>query len=230
VGGRARGLFVTGTDTAVGKTMLAAAIVAALRSLGRPVQAFKPLITGLQEPPEGPWPHDHELLAEVSGTAPDEVALVKYEPPVSPHLAAEMSGQPLDPGDLVREILSRIRAGHLTIAEGAGGLLVPIAEDYDMRALAHDLGFPVLIAARSGLGTINHTLLTVEAARRAGLRVAGVVLTPWPSAPSPVEQSNRDTIRHLAGLKVSVLPHIPGGNRERLAAAGAALPLADWLP
>jgi dethiobiotin synthetase len=224
------GLFVTGTDTAVGKTVLAAAIVAALRAQGRAVQAFKPLITGLQQPPEGPWPHDHELLAEVSGAAPDEVAVIRYDPPVSPHLAAELSGQPVDPSNLVRETRERFRDGHLTIAEGAGGLLVPITEDYDMRALARDLGFPVLIAARSGLGTINHTLLTVEAARRAGLRLAGVVLTPWPSAPSPVEQSNRVTIGHLAGLEVSVLPHIPGANRELLAAAGASLPLADWLP
>jgi dethiobiotin synthetase len=224
------GLFVTGTDTAVGKTMLAAAIVAALRFQGRPVQAFKPLITGLQEPPEGPWPHDHELLAEVSGAAPDEVALVGYDPPVSPHLAAEMSGRPLDPRDLVSEIRRRLRDGHLTIAEGAGGLLVPITDRYDMRALACDLGFPLLIAARCGLGTINHSLLTVEAARRAGLRVAGVVLTPWPSAPSAVEQSNRATIRRLSGLEVSVLPHIPGANRDLLAAAGTSLPLADWLP
>ncbi|MFL5823504.1 MAG: dethiobiotin synthase [Solirubrobacteraceae bacterium] len=224
------GLFVTGTDTAAGKTVLSCAIVAALRSQGRSVQAFKPLITGLQEPAEDPWPHDHQLLAQLSGADPEEVTLLRYGPPVSPHLAAEMAGQRLDPQALLAGIRDRVKPGHLTIVEGAGGLLVPIANGYDMRALAGDLGLPLLIAARPGLGTINHTLLTVEAARQAGLHVAGVVLTPWPSAPSLMERSNRATIEELAGLEVSVLPRVPLPDGGLLARAGASLPLARWLP
>jgi dethiobiotin synthetase len=84
----------------------------------------------------------------------------------------------------------------------------------------------VLVAARSGLGTINHTLLTVEAARAAGLNVVGVVMTPWPADPAPIEHSNRETTERLSGVQVSGLSPT---DRERLAEAGAALPIEDWL-
>ena len=95
-----------------------------------------------------------------------------------------------------------------------------------MRDLAVDLALPVVVAARPGLGTINHTLLTVEAARAAGLLVAGVVMTPWPARPEPIELSNIETVTRLGGVQVSGLPRT---TPERLAEAGAALPLADWL-
>ena len=92
------------------------------------------------------------------------------------------------------------------IAEGVGGLLVPLAPDYLVRDLARDLGLPLVIAARPGLGTINHTLLTLEAARAAGLRVAGVVMTPWPEQPSAMEDANRETIARLGDVEVATLP------------------------
>ena len=225
---RPRGLFVTGTDTGVGKTVLATAIVATLRAAGEPVTALKPVITGLDEDPAAPWPRDHELLARVAGSSPGDVALVSYGPPVSPHLAAELSGRPIDPAGLV----AAIRASaddDVAIVEGVGGLLVPLAGGYDVRALAGELGLPLVIAARPGLGTVNHTLLTLEAARRAGLRVAGVVLTPWPASPDEIARSNRETIERLGDVMVSVLPELPGPETEVLAAAGAQLPLAQWL-
>ena len=112
------------------------------------------------------------------------------------------------------------------MAEGVGGLLVPITTGYLVRDLAIDLGLPVVVAARTGLGTINHTLLTVEAARTAGLKVAGVVMTPWPEEPADIERSNRETVERLSGVAVSGLPPT---DRERLAEAGASLPLEDWL-
>jgi dethiobiotin synthetase len=112
------------------------------------------------------------------------------------------------------------------VSEGVGGLLVPITPGYLVRDLAVDLALPVVVAARPGLGTINHTLLTVEAARAGGLEVAGVVMTPWPEEPSPMERSNRATVERLAGVRVSGLPHT---TPDRLAEAGAALPLGDWL-
>ena len=99
-----------------------------------------------------------------------------------------------------------------------------------MRSLAHELGLRVVIAARPGLGTINHTLLTVEAARRGGLHVAGVVLTPWPTRPSLIEKSNRATITRLSELEVSVLPEVRRPDAEELAEAGRALPVERWLP
>ncbi len=223
------GLFVTGTDTGAGKTVVAAAVVAALRASGVAAQALKPLITGLDEPEDPVWPSDDRLLARVAGTAPQEVTLRRYGPAVSPHLAAALVRDSLDGGDLARTIRARLRDGDPVIVEGAGGLLVPICDGYDMRSLACDLGLPILIAARPGLGTINHTLLTLEAARRSGLEVAGVVLTPWPAAPGPIERSNRQTIAALGAVDVSVLPTIAEPTVELLASAGARLPLRAWL-
>jgi dethiobiotin synthetase len=107
-----------------------------------------------------------------------------------------------------------------------GGLMVPITPGYLVRDLAVDLGLPVLVAARPGLGTINHTLLTVEAARAGGLTVAAVVLTPWPDDPSPMEQSNRDTIARVGDVSVTGLART---TPDRLAEAGALLPLNDWF-
>jgi dethiobiotin synthetase len=225
-----RGLFVTGTDTAAGKTVVAAAVVAALRSRGETVTALKPVITGLDEPPDSSWPHDHEVLAAACGRPAGEVALVRYGPPVSPHLAGALSGRELDPARLVRDILAQGPEDELLVVEGAGGLLVPLRGSYDMRALALDLELAVVIAARPGLGTINHTLLTVEAARRAGLEVTAVVITPWPAAPGVIEESNRATIAELGEVEVAVLPWIARPDPELLAAAGLKLPLDGWLP
>ena len=223
------GCFVTGTDTGAGKSVLAAAIIAALRARGTPVRALKPIITGLNEPADPDWPPDHELLSRAAGCAPEEVLVVGFEPPVSPHLAASLSGRPIDVERLVRTLRGFAAGTDTLVIEGVGGLRVPISGRYDVRSLAADLALPLVIAARPGLGTINHTLLTLEAARTAGLRAAGVVLTPWPSSPGRVERSNRDTIERLGEVAVSVLAEVPRAEPRLLAAAGDALPLDEWL-
>src|SRR6185295_2129961 len=92
------------------------------------------------------------------------------------------------------------------VCEGVGGLLVPLVGDYLVRDLTADLGLPIVVAASPGLGTINHTLLTLEAARGAGLAVEYVVLTPWPAAPTAIEKSNRETIAALGKVRVETLP------------------------
>jgi dethiobiotin synthetase len=225
-----RGCFVTGTDTGVGKTVVAAAIVARLRRLGTDVRAVKPLITGLDDPPNPAWPPDHELLARVAGCDPAQVILGGYGPPVSPHLAAELAGTPPPTLEwLAGGVRAVARAGAVTIVEGVGGLLVPLGPDADVRDLARVLGLPLVIAARPGLGTINHTLLTLEAARSAGLTVAGVVLTPWPDQPSVIERSNRDTIARRGEVEVATLSTVARADPELLAAAGAKLPVERWL-
>jgi dethiobiotin synthetase len=223
-----RGLFVTGTDTEVGKSVLSAAIVAALRTAGHDVCPLKPVITGLAEPADPVWPPDDELLAQAAGVARDAVAIERFDPPVSPHLAAELAGRPIDPAGLVSAI--RERAGErLAVVEGVGGLLVPLDGRFDVRDLARELGLPVVLAAHPGLGTINHTRLTVEAARAAGLDLRGIVLTPWPIAPDALQRSNRETIERLTGMAVSGLVPLERPTPEALARAGARLPLADWL-
>jgi dethiobiotin synthetase len=207
-----RGLFVTATDTGVGKTVVSAALVAA--------------VTGLEDEQEiaarGAWPADHELLAAVAGMAPEEVSPLRFGPAVSPHLAAELAGERIDP----EQLLAAARAGEpgqTLIVEGVGGLLVPLADDYTVCDLAVALGLPMLIAARPGLGTINHTLLSLRVARAAGLEVRAVVLTPWPAEPSPMERSNRETIARLGEVQVETLSRVPSPAVADLAQAGSRL-------
>jgi dethiobiotin synthetase len=222
-----RGLLVTGTDTEAGKTILAAALIAAMSDEGEPVRAHKPAVTGLEEP-AGPWPPDHEVLASVSGMSPEEVAPLRYRPALSPQLAAEVAGAPIEPQALLAGARAAGREGPV-IVEGAGGLLSPIAVDFTVCDLAVELGLPVVVAARTGLGTINHSLLTVGAARSAGLEVRAVVLTPWPAQPSPLESSNRNAIARLGEVEVAGLPVLDSPRPAELARAGQALPWRRWL-
>jgi dethiobiotin synthetase len=227
---RLRGCLVTGTDTGVGKTVVTAAIVARLREQGRQVRALKPLITGLDEAPDPDWPPDHELLARVSGQPADETMLRGFGPPVSPHLAAELARVSLPSiRALTAEIRAATPAGSVVIVEGIGGLLVPIGHKASVLDLAVALELPLIVAARPGLGTINHTLLTVQVAVAAGLRVAGIVMTPWPSEPDAIVRSNRDTIQRLAKLPVVGLPFVASAEPDLLAAAGASVPVQRWL-
>jgi dethiobiotin synthetase len=224
-----RGCFVTGTDTGVGKTVVAGAIVAGLRAGGARVRVLKPIITGLDDAPGEAWPHDHVVLARAAGCAPRDVVLAEYGPAVSPHLALEMAGHDLDPQEIVTAVAAAGRDAEALVVEGVGGLLVPIAGNYDVRRLAADLGLPLVIAARPGLGTINHTLLTLEAARAHGLEPVGVVLTPWSPAATGIERSNRATIERLGKVPVATLPYIECASPDLLAEAAGSLPLDDWL-
>ncbi len=225
-----RGLFVTGTGTGVGKTVLSAALLAAMSAAGVRVRAHKPVVTGLDERSETGWPPDHELLAGVAGMTPEEVAPLRYEPAVSPHLAAVLAGETIDPADLIARARDAATGEGTLIVEGVGGLLVPLTDEFTVRDLATALGLPVVIAASPGLGTINHTLLSVESARSAGLDVRVVVLTPWPEAPGELERSNRDTISRLGQIEVVSLSHVSSPAATDLARAGGALPWRRWCP
>jgi len=200
------GVFVTGTGTEVGKTVVAAAIARTEAAAGRKVAVFKPALSGLDDPGEP----DHELLRRAAGSAQsdDEIAPHRYGPAVSPHLAAEIAGEEIDRGRLLNAARAAGSGADVLICEGVGGFLVPLRDDYLVRDLAAELGLPVVVAASPGLGTINHTLLTIESVRAAGLDLAGVVLTPWPAGPSSMEESNRETIRELGSVSVRTLPRL----------------------
>jgi dethiobiotin synthetase len=227
------GVFVTGTGTEVGKTVVAAVLAQTLAREGHKVAVFKPAVTGLDEPPaDGPISHDiggfsahrppadHELLRIAAGSeqGDEEIAPYRYGPPASPHLAASMAGEEIEPARLLEAVRAAARKADALVCEGVGGLLVPLAgrvssamrnkvdPPYLVRDFAADLGYPLVVAASPGLGTINHTLLTLESARAAGLEVAAVVLTPWPEEPSEVERSNRQTIAALGEVEVLTLP------------------------
>ncbi|HEU4701958.1 MAG TPA: dethiobiotin synthase [Conexibacter sp.] len=224
-----RGLFVTATGTGVGKTVVAASILAALRARGERAVPFKPVVTGCDEPVDPNWPPDDALLGAAASVPAEAVTAARFGPPVSPHLAAELAGKPLDPAVLRGAFDARAAEAETVVVEGVGGLLVPLTRDYLVRDLAADLGLPLVVAASPALGTINHTLLTLEAARAAGLRVAGVVLTPWPAQPSSMEDDNRATIARLGDVEVAKLPRLPRADPTLLAQAGAELPLDRWL-
>jgi dethiobiotin synthetase len=236
-----QGLFVTGTDTGVGKTVLSAALLSAMAATGEPVLAHKPAVTGLDEPDfdagardgRAPWPPDHELLAAAAGMAPEQVAPHRYGPAVSPQLASELAGEPLQRRELLAgaaELAAdAVREERTLIVEGAGGLLSPLAADLTVCDLAVALKLPLLIAARPGLGTINHTLLTLQAARAAALNVRAVVLTPWPEQPSRLELYNLAAITRFGFVEVDTLAQASGPEIAELARIGAALPWRRWL-
>jgi dethiobiotin synthetase len=237
-----RGLFVTGTDTEVGKTILSSSLLAAIAAAGEPVAAHKPAVTGLDEPPDAgpsaqPWPRDHELLGAAAGMDAELVAPLRFGPAVSPQLAAELTGHPLARERVLAAGLATLAsagngngaAARTLIVEGAGGLLSPLAEELTVCDLASALRLPLLIAARPGLGTINHSLLTLQVARAAGLDVRAIVLTPWPEQPSRLERSNREAIERFGVVEVATLPLAERPSLDELARIGAALPWRRWL-
>jgi dethiobiotin synthetase len=198
------GLFVTGTGTEVGKTVVAAAIARTLAEEGKRIAVFKPAVTGLDEESET----DHALLRRASGSnqSDEEVAPYRYDPPASPHLAAALAGEEIDPERLRQVARDAAEDADVLVCEGVGGLLVPLTPTYLVRDLAADLAYPLVIVASPGLGTINHTLLTIESARAAGLEVTAVVLNPWPEQPTEIESDNRKTIAAVADVPLHTLP------------------------
>jgi dethiobiotin synthetase len=202
--GGVRGAFVTGTGTEVGKTVVAAVIARTMAAEGRRVAVFKPAMSGMDEGGES----DAALLRRVTGSSQplDEIAPYRYGPAVSPHLGAELAGERIEPERLRAAARRASRNAEFLVVEGVGGLLVPLTLGYLVRDFARELELPVVIAASPGLGTINHALLTIEAARAVGLEPALVVLTPWPRDETAVAQSNREAIERLGGVRTETLP------------------------
>lgn len=180
----AYGYFVTGTDTEVGKTVLSALLCVALEGI-----YWKPIQTGAAEGT------DRQRVLGWTGLGAERARPEVYcfDPPVSPHLAAAWAGVEIH---LDRIQPPPVPPGVPLIVEGAGGVLVPINGRQTMRELMQQLGLPVVVAARSTLGTINHTLLTVEALRRAQLEPHGVVLI------GPPNDDNRAAIEHYGAVRV----------------------------
>jgi dethiobiotin synthetase len=201
-----RGVFVTGTGTEVGKTVVAAALARSVASTGTAVAVFKPAVSGLDDGGEP----DHALLRRAAGStqSDDEIAPYRFGPAVSPHLAAELAGERIDPERLLLAAEAAGRRGAFLVCEGVGGLMVPLTLGYLVRDFARELDLPTVIAAAPGLGTINHTLLTLEAARSVGLDPRMVVLTPWPDDPSTLERSNRAAIERLGAVRTETLRRV----------------------
>ncbi len=198
-------LFVTGTDTGVGKTFVACGLATALRRDGRRVAVMKPVETGVVDLPE-----DARRLREAAGDVAslDDVCPYRLRAPLAPAVAARLEGVTIDVDGLVARIDARRRAGDVLLVEGAGGLLVPVAGRTTYLDLAVRLALPVLVVAANRLGTVNHTALTTRVATAAGLRVVGVVLSQPAATTDESAATNAETIASLTGVRcVAVLGH-----------------------
>ena len=192
-----RGLFVTGTDTGVGKTLVACAIVRALRARDLEPGVMKPIETGVGE--DGPL---DALALQCAAETLDPAELIcpqQFSVAAAPRAAAREAEREVDLL-AVRSAYTEICKRHeLVVVEGAGGLLVPITDELDMAGLAGELGLPLLIVARASLGTINHTLLTIEVARERGLEIAGVVISHGFTPLSSADAANLAELRLTLG-------------------------------
>lgn len=207
---RRRSLFVTGTDTGVGKTIVSCALIAGLRARGLDAGAMKPVETGVGE--EGPL--DAQALRAAAGDE-DPLELVcpqRFALPAAPTVAAAAEGRNVD-GTAIRDAFAEIARQHdLVVVEGAGGLLVPVTEEADMADLAGSLGLPVLVVARAALGTINHTRLTLRELDRRGLECVGVVLSHSEGTLTPADAANLEVLRaELGDQLVGEVPPLGDG-------------------
>lgn len=208
------GFFVTGTDTNVGKTVVSAWLMTVLRRREK-VCYWKPIQTGIEED------NDTETVKNLANCADSEILDKGYrlEKPFSPHLSARLANVHIEINNLL-EIWRETSAKPFWIIEGAGGLFVPLNETEFVIDLIEKIDLPVIIAARSSLGTINHTLLTLESLRNRKIKIAGVILNGEPN------EENKKAIEHYSKIKVlGELPHIKNLNFAQMQSFNADLEL-----
>jgi dethiobiotin synthetase len=221
-----RGLFITGTDTGVGKTVVAAALARLLRMRGLSIGVMKPVTSGCREENGTLVSDDALLLCQAAGVeCSADVAPYLLREAVAPAEAAKLDGISIDFAR-IRESFDRLAAASdFVIVEGAGGLMVPLAGGLLVADLAKQLDLPLLVVARPGLGTINHTVLTCFAAQQMELGVAGVIINDYPETPGLAERSAPHQIGSLCGAAVlGIWPHRDDVDELEMVDA-----LADWL-
>jgi dethiobiotin synthetase len=192
-------LAVVGTDTGVGKTVVTAGLVGRLREVGVDAVAVKPCQTG--HPPDD----DAGFVREACGTEAAAVCGDYLEPALAPEVAAERTGTDLSYREIREFCADALADAEVGVLEGIGGLRVPLAEGFEVVDLVSDLGLPAVVVARSGLGTLNHTALTVAALERRGVPVRGVVLNEY-AAETVAERTNPRVIERMTDHGVATLP------------------------
>jgi len=219
-----RGFFVTATDTGVGKTVITAALIKIAGMLGLRAGGMKPIETGCLSPDsnvQSPrfevqnknlMPADGMFLREMAGMddSIDLVTPVRFEEPLAPLPASEIEGTQVDLEKIQRAYSILAAKYDVVIVEGIGGLLVPISKDYFIIDLAKEFGLPLIVVARSGLGTINHTLLTVNYAIKEGVHVAGIIINHGqPPENTQAEQTNPKTMKQISPVPIiGIFPHL----------------------
>jgi dethiobiotin synthetase len=198
-----RGIFITGTDTGVGKTVVAATVARLLRMKGLSVGVMKPVTSGCREVSGRLVSDDATLLSYAAGIpCSDDVALYRLRAPLAPSEAARLDGVKID-FSVIKAAFARLASIYdYVIVEGAGGLMVPLSGGLLIADLARELELPLLVVARPGLGTINHTVLTCYAAQQLGLQVAGVIINGMPDQPDRAEKGASHHIGSLCGASI----------------------------
>ena len=226
------GLIITGTDTEVGKTVVAGAIGNWFRRLGFRVAVSKPVATGCPQRREGLVSEDAEFLAHFADACfpLDVICPQCYAEPLAPAVAAQRSGRPLDWEAIDRSLAHMTAQSDVLIVEGVGGLMVPMDERHTFRDVAQWLKLPAVVVARPGLGTINHTLLTVNALRQARIPLAGVVINRYPAENASIaEETNPKAIEKWGKVPVlCVVPDEKLGGLTLPQGIVAAIDLVDW--
>ncbi|HWG46966.1 MAG TPA: dethiobiotin synthase [Gemmataceae bacterium] len=215
-----RGLLITATDTDAGKTFVTAGIAQIWRREQRAFHVCKPVATGA----EYEWSDDTRLLAEAAGDADlHAVTPFTFAAAAAPPVAARLADKSLTLEELTAAVRRRAAGGMTVLVEGVGGLLCPLTERATVADLAIELGLPLIVVARRSLGTLNHTLLTIEAAQRRGLHVAGVIVTATTPVRGVAEETVLEELRQrLAVPLLAVLPHQPNDEEK------SALQTVDW--
>ncbi len=212
-----QGVFVTGTDTGVGKTLITGGLARVFYRAGKTVGVFKPFETGCAGRSSGPLARDAAFLKTMSGSSQDIDGICPYafEHPLAPLVAARLEKRSIDMDRVIETFRSAADSCDFMLVEGVGGLLVPVTEQHTIADLAGLLELPLVIAARLGLGTINHTLLTVTEARRADLPVRGIVFNQQQPDDGPAERTNPGVVQSLCGERIlGTVGYIPEEQRD----------------
>ncbi|MCL7745596.1 dethiobiotin synthase [Halalkalibacter alkaliphilus] len=204
-----KGIFITGTDTDVGKTVISSGIAGVLRDQGINVGVFKPMLSGIKrDDPESDtfW---LKKMAKTSLTL-EEITPFQFKQPLAPAVAQELEGTNITLEDILKH-WKTIREKHdYFIVEGAGGISVPLGKDFLVSDVIKALNFPVLIVARPNLGTINHTFLTVEYAKKLGLTIAGIIINGMSEQKDLAEETSPKKIEEMCSVPIlGIIPKIP---------------------
>jgi dethiobiotin synthetase len=197
------GFFITGTDTGVGKTVVTACLATLFKNHG--VGVMKPIETGVDPKCSSAANSDAKLLMEVSGTtdAEEEVCPYRLKVPASPYQASQIAGTPIQPATILEQFKILQSRHNMMLVEGIGGLLVPITARYNVADLALEIGLPLIIVSRIRLGSLNHTLLTINAARQHGLKIKGIILNKQESGDlDEVEKQQKTLIEELSDTPI----------------------------
>ncbi len=214
------GFFITGTDTGVGKTVITAAIIKALHVRGISACAMKPIETGCARIGNNLCPSDGMFLKKVAEMDEDMKYITPYcfETPVAPSLASGMEGKPVSIDVIARRFNSLLKKYHTVVVEGVGGLLVPIKKDYFVIDLVRELKLPLIVVSRPSLGTLNHTLLTVNYALKEGINVTGIVVNfSRPPGGDISEETNPYMLQKLSPVPfIGTFPYLNNLRTETL--------------